>query len=148
MWYLGSTFLINFFMLIEYLFEDQVVLAEGSLLNSVIEYIYGLCLIFRICLTDCVFLRPASDPQLDTTRLITHTVTVLVCLGLMYLATLIYKKSAKTVIKIFAVLVFLDFIASIIFMIYTMWLALSLKAVLIILLLLSMGSAETQEIGN
>lgn len=137
--YLTSTLLANISLIISLVSEYS----EDSFLCTLGEFIISVCYVFRICLTDCIFLMPASDPQLDNSRLITVIVTLVVVILLMYLATLIYKPFAKPVIILFVVLVFVDFIASIIFMVYPMWLALSLRAVLIILLLLSLGSLKT-----
>ncbi|MBQ8539824.1 MAG: hypothetical protein IJ433_09265 [Ruminococcus sp.] len=138
--YLASTFLMNLGMLIGQCLQSNEEFFENSVFYNLI---FEVCYVFRICLTDCAFLSPASTPQLERIRLITVIVTLVVCLVLMYLATLIYKPCAKPVILIFAILLFLDFIASIIFMVYPMWVALSLKAVLIVLLLLALGSLKT-----
>lgn len=136
--YLASTLLMNLGMLIGQCFKNG-----EAFLSKFDSFIFYVCFVFRICLTDCAFLSPASTPQLDRVRLITVIVTLIMCVVLMYLATLIYKPFAKPVILLFVTLIFLDFIASIIFMVYPMWLALSLKAVLIVLLLLALGSLKT-----
>ena len=136
--YLASTFLMNLGMLIGQCFRSG-----EAFLSRFDGFLFNVCYVFRICLTDCAFLSPASTPQLERVRLITVAVTLFVCVVLMYLATLIYKPFAKPVILFFVTLVFLDFIASIIFMVYPMWVALSLKAVLIVLLLLALGSLKT-----
>ena len=138
--YLASTFLMNLGLLFGQLLENDL---DNTFLVKYDEYIMRICYTFRVQLTDGVFMRPVSDPQLDRVRLITVIITLVMCVVLMYLATLIYKPFAKPVIILFVVLVFVDFIASIIFMVYPMWLALSLRAVLIILLLLSLGSLKT-----
>ncbi len=138
--YFVSTFLINLCMLIGQCFKNS-----EAFLSKLDGFIFEVCYTFRICLTDCAFLRPVSDPQLDKIRMITVIVTLIACVVLMYLATLIYKKYAKTVIKIFVVLVFLDFIASIVFMVYLLWLVLVLKALLILFLLLALGTAKNTE---
>lgn len=136
--YLASTFLMNLGMLIGQCFQNGEVF-----LSKLDGFVFNVCYVFRICLTDCIFLMPASDPQLDNSRLITVIVTLVVVILLVYLATLIYKPFAKPVILLFVALVFVDFIASIIFMVYPMWVALSLRAVLIMLLLLALGSLKT-----
>lgn len=131
MWYLTSTFILNAFFFVK---ED--------VFNSVIDTIYEICYVFRICITDFVFLRPTATSGEQTTRTIVVIVTLVLCLLLMYLATLIYKKHSKTIIQLFIVLVFVDFIATILFMVVPMWLALSLKAILIIFLFLAMATAK------
>lgn len=140
--YLASTLLMNLGLLFGQLLENDL---ENTFLVKYDEYIIRICYTFRVQLTDGVFLSPVSDPQLDRVRLITVIVTLVMCVVLMYLATLIYKPFAKPVIILFAILLFLDFIASIIFMAHPMWLALSLKAVLIILLLLALGSLKSSK---
>ncbi|MBQ8860745.1 MAG: hypothetical protein IJ015_05375 [Ruminococcus sp.] len=140
MLYLVSTFLMNLCMLIGECFKNI-----EAFLSKLVDFVFEACYVFRICLTDCAFLRPVSDPQLDNTRMVTVIVTLVACICLMYLATLIYKKCAKTVIKLFIVLVFLDFIATVIFMVYPLWLSLSLKALLILVLLLALGTAKNTD---
>lgn len=131
-WYLASTFILNLFFFVK---EDKF--------NSFFEMVYEICYVFRICLTDFVFLSRVSNDQTQITRIIVVVATLLICLLLIFLATLIYKKCTKTVIKGFLVLVFVDFVATIIFMINPIWLALALKAVLIIFLFLAMATART-----
>lgn len=131
-WYLASTFILNLFFFVK---EDKF--------NSFFEMVYEICYVFRICLTDFVFLSRVSNDQTQITRIIVVVATLLICLLLIFLATLIYKKCTKTVIKCFLVLVFVDFVATIIFMINPIWLALALKAVLIIFLFLAMATART-----
>ena len=131
-WYLASTFILNLFFFVK---EDKF--------NSFFEMVYEICYVFRICLTDFVFLSRVSNDQTQITRIIVVVATLLICLLLIFLATLIYKKCTKTVIKGFLVLVFVDFVATIIFMINPIWLALALKAILIIFLFLAMATART-----
>ena len=131
-WYLASTFILNLFFFVK---EDKF--------NSFFEMVYEICYVFRICLTDFVFLSRVSNDQTQITRIIVVVATLLICLLLIFLATLIYKKCTKTVIKGFLVLVFVDFVATIIFMINPIWLALALKAVLIIFLFLAMATVRT-----
>lgn len=131
-WYLASTFILNLFFFVK---EDKF--------NSFFEMVYEICYVFRICLTDFVFLSRVSNDQTQITRIVVVVATLLICLLLIFLATLIYKKCTKTVIKGFLVLVFVDFVATIIFMINPIWLALALKAVLIIFLFLAMATART-----
>ncbi|MBQ6626951.1 MAG: hypothetical protein IIX27_06640 [Ruminococcus sp.] len=131
-WYLASTFILNLFFFVK---EDKF--------NSFFEMVYEICCVFRICLTDFVFLSRVSNDQTQITRIIVVVATLLICLLLIFLATLIYKKCTKTVIKGFLVLVFVDFVATIIFMINPIWLALALKAVLIIFLFLAMATVRT-----
>lgn len=141
-----STIIIMVLMMVSSKLENGVDgMASDSFLYGVV---YEICYAYRLCIADFAFLNLGNTAKVITTKYVAATIMILVSFVLMLLSTSIYRKSARTVIKIFLAIVLVDFIATIVFMAYMYSITLVLKALLIIVLLLALCSINKKEAQN